>query len=78
MTVSVSNDDDDEAAKRFAFSCSFMMTRCTMDAAREFLDHASAQFTHPARDHGSMAGSVPGIPGPRDTSARVEHELICG
>jgi hypothetical protein len=78
MTACVSNDDDDDEAKRFAFSLSFVMTRCTMDAAREFMDHAFAQFTHPARDHRSTGGSVPGIPGPRDTSARVERELICG
>jgi hypothetical protein len=78
MTASVSNDDDDKEAKRFAFSLSFVMTRCTIDAAREFMDHASLLFIHPARDYGYRGRQVQGIPGPRDTSVRVKSELICG
>jgi hypothetical protein len=78
MTVSVSNDDDDKEAKRFAFSLSFAMTRCIIDAAREFMDHASAQFTHFARDSCSTGRSVPGTPGPREISLRGTSELICG
>ncbi|MFA5237898.1 MAG: hypothetical protein WC362_08615 [Methanoregula sp.] len=80
MTVSVSNDDDDKEAKRFAFSLSFVMTRCNRyaGAAREFIDQAFALFVHSPRDHDSTGSAVPGIPGPRDTSARVSSELICG
>lgn len=80
MTVSVSNDDDDEVAKRLAFSRSFVMTRCNRyaGAAREYIDHAFALFIHSARHYCSTGRSVPGIPGPRGTSARVESELIFG
>jgi hypothetical protein len=78
MTASVSNDDDDKVAKRLAFSRSFVMKRCTIGAAREFMDHASALFIPSARDACSTGGSVPGIPGPRDTSSVVKSELICG
>jgi len=74
MTVSVSSDDDDEEAKRFAFSLSFVMTRLLV--AREFVDQAFARRISSARDGYSVP--VPGIPGPRGTSARAAGELICG
>ncbi len=66
MTVSVSNDDDDEEDKRFAFSLSFVMTRC-MRAAREFIDQSFHRYIV----------SAPEIPCPRITPARVRSELIC-
>jgi hypothetical protein len=80
MTVSVSNDDDDEVAKRIAFSRSFVMTSCNRSAgaAHEFVDQAFALFTHSARYHGSTGRSVSGIPDPRGTYERVESELIFG
>jgi hypothetical protein len=79
MTVSVSNDDDDEAAKRIAFFRSFVMTSCNRfaGAANEFVDQAFA-LSHSARYHGPAGRSVPGIPDPRGTYERVESELISG
>ena len=80
MTVSVSNEDDDEEDKRFAFSLFFVMKRCNQyaDAACKFLDLAFIRSILSARDCYSAGGSsVPGTPGLRSTSARVKRELIC-
>jgi len=79
MTDCVINDDDDEVAKRLAFSRSFVMTRCNhpVDAVREFIDHAFALSMLSVRDHMSTSRSVPGLPDPRVSSLRVERELIC-
>jgi hypothetical protein len=79
MTVSVSNDDDDEEDKRFAFSLSFVMKRCArhQDAACEFMDPAFTPFILPARAFRSPGGPVPGTPGPREIFSRVKKELIC-
>jgi hypothetical protein len=67
MTVSVSNDDDDEEDKRFAFSPSFEKTRCTIPAVREVYDLFLLRFKLP----------VPETPGSRGRTARVRSELIC-
>ncbi|HNX16987.1 MAG TPA: hypothetical protein PKM50_01505 [Methanoregula sp.] len=79
MTDSVINDDDDEEAKRYAFSLSFVTTRCRYSAraAGEYVDQAFAKSIHSARTFMSTGRSVPAIPGPRDTRTRVERELIC-
>ncbi|MEN6396293.1 MAG: hypothetical protein ABFC78_07410 [Methanoregula sp.] len=79
MTVSVSNDDDDEAAKRLAFFRSFVMTHCNypVAAVRECIDHAFALSMLSVRDPASSGRSVPGLPDPRVASLRVERELIC-
>ncbi|MDD1703379.1 MAG: hypothetical protein LUQ31_10410 [Methanoregula sp.] len=78
MTACVSNDDDDEEAKRFAFSLSFVMTSCNRisGAACGFIDHAFARVTTPARHPGAPVGSVSGIYKPAGTPARVTSELI--
>jgi hypothetical protein len=79
MTVSVISDDDDEEAKRFAFSLSFVMT-CSMSYGmqRAVFDQGSARCTSPVRVNGSSFCPVHDTPGHRATTACADNGLICG
>ncbi len=68
MTVSVSNEDDDEEDKRFAFSPSFVKIRCEYraPAAGNVMDLSFHWCTPPA----------PGTGSPRTQSVLMKNELI--
>ncbi|MGA9622400.1 MAG: hypothetical protein WCC86_10605 [Methanoregula sp.] len=69
MTVSVSNEDDDEEDKRSAFSPPFVMIRCdySTPAASNGMDLSFHRYVLSAPENGL----------PRTPSGLVKYGLIC-